>query len=626
MSDFPEADGFVLLNDQPVSEPDGQDVLGMAGEVSGLASLIMGSRESAPFTVGIDAGWGMGKSSIMLQLQAALDMQPGVVTSWFNAWTAQDDDALAGLIKSALMSVDENMLRRTLRKVTRHRSFLTGLRVTFIVVASFFHLARVVDQLWDILSVDASGRNAIRGDLQEIFNSWAAKTKRTPTGRLLVVFVDDLDRCSSEVVVAVCEAVKLYLAVPGIVFVLGCDQDILAQAALDSGRVSKAATSLGYLEKIVQITYRKPAPDEDQMTQLVEHYAMLSRTTDLFADSAKQVVVQGTGRNPRRIKRLINSFILEYRLDPGWASLGAEALISVILLQHFYPEFYRELARPAGSDVAHEFLVYHELRGRLLLGGPPSDSDRKFFEDHGVMPPTQDEPGNAEAVNRLEQELPLSFPGLARRPEFVQLLTTLSNHDDFERLMSRLQSRTLAEARDFIVRGVDQVSAGLETDVRASGDGRTQGRQENERSVGSTDLGASAFKDYNILLIGNEDDYLTKIVDDTLRRYVGSRRLSFHNSGPVIESIRDALVRGNPDVIVSRVGSGESYADAVAVLSTLRQEGRYLGPAIILADRVTPARMRQASSADASLTDDPDYLVQFLDATASAKTPLPSFK
>ena len=213
----------------------------MAEEVSALASLIMGSRESAPFTLGIDAGWGMGKSSLMLQLQATLDTYPGVVTSWFNAWTAGDDDALAGLIKSALTSVDENMLRRTLRRVARHRSFLAGLRVTLIVIASFLHLARVVDQLWDILSVDASGRNAIRGDLLEIFSSWAAKTKRTPTGRLLVVFVDDLDRCSSEVVVALCEAVKLYLAVPGVIFVLGCDQDILAQAALGSGRISQAA-------------------------------------------------------------------------------------------------------------------------------------------------------------------------------------------------------------------------------------------------------------------------------------------------------------------------------------------------------------------------------------------------
>ena len=237
MSDSPRADEFVLLDDQPVPEPDGADVLGMGAAVSDLAGLILRSRESAPFTLGIDAGWGMGKSSMMLQLKTVLDAQrhQGVVTSWFNAWTAQENDALAGLIKSALMSVDENVLRRTLRRVARHRGFLAGLRVAAIVVASFLHLARVVDQLWDVLSVDASSRNAIRRDLQDAFGSWAAKTKRTPAGRLLVVFIDDLDRCSNEVIVTVCEAMRLYLALPGVVFVIGCDQDILGSAARASG-------------------------------------------------------------------------------------------------------------------------------------------------------------------------------------------------------------------------------------------------------------------------------------------------------------------------------------------------------------------------------------------------------
>ena len=267
--------------------------------------------------------------------------------------------------------------------------------------------------------------------------------------------------------------------------------------------------------------------------------------------------------------------------------------------------------------MAHEFLEYHELRGRLLLGGSPSDSDRKFFEDHGVRPPTQDDLGKAESISRLEQELPVSFPTIARRPEFVQLLTALSNHRDFGRLMSRLQSRTLAEARDFILRGKSQVSAGLNADVRASGDGRAQNRRETERPKGSADLEAASFEQLNILLVEDVDDYAAKLVSETLETYAQSRRLNIDNSEPRPDSIRDALARSSPDVIVSCISSGEGYADTVSILATLREERLYTGPAIILADRVTPARMRQASSADASLTDDPDYLVNFLDATAA---------
>jgi predicted KAP-like P-loop ATPase len=122
MGDPPVNGQFVLLNDEPLRRLDNQDVLGVASEVTGLANLIMASRREAPFTLGIDADWGMGKSTLMLQLQAALVAREkeGVVTIWFNAWTAQRSDTLAGLIKSALSKLDENAKRRRGRGHGRH--------------------------------------------------------------------------------------------------------------------------------------------------------------------------------------------------------------------------------------------------------------------------------------------------------------------------------------------------------------------------------------------------------------------------------------------------------------------------------------------------------------------------
>ena len=51
-----------------------------------------------------------------------------------------------------------------------------------MIAASFFHLAGVVDQFWDLLSKDASSRNAGRGDLDEGFSA-GQNRRRTPTGR-----------------------------------------------------------------------------------------------------------------------------------------------------------------------------------------------------------------------------------------------------------------------------------------------------------------------------------------------------------------------------------------------------------------------------------------------------------
>ncbi len=53
-------------------------------------------------------------------------------------------------------------------------------------------------------------RDLIHGMLSD----WITRDGRRDPSRALVVFIDDLDRCSDDVVVKVCEAVKLYLDVP----------------------------------------------------------------------------------------------------------------------------------------------------------------------------------------------------------------------------------------------------------------------------------------------------------------------------------------------------------------------------------------------------------------------------
>ena len=110
----PKSSAFVLLNDLPVSDPRG-DLLGMKGTAEGIAEMLMSSRAASPFVVAVDAGWGMGKSTLLRQVQTSLEAQDGdarVTTVWFNAWTAEGGNALEELIKSVLEELDSNIVRR----------------------------------------------------------------------------------------------------------------------------------------------------------------------------------------------------------------------------------------------------------------------------------------------------------------------------------------------------------------------------------------------------------------------------------------------------------------------------------------------------------------------------------
>lgn len=89
-SDGHSAEGpvYSLLNDQPAVDVE-DDFLGAAQIAEGIVSLLAASRASSPFVLAIDAGWGMGKSTLLHRIETRLKEQPNVVTVSFNAWTAE---------------------------------------------------------------------------------------------------------------------------------------------------------------------------------------------------------------------------------------------------------------------------------------------------------------------------------------------------------------------------------------------------------------------------------------------------------------------------------------------------------------------------------------------------------
>src|SRR5437764_12202596 len=105
------------------------------------------------------------------------------------------------------------------------------------------------------------------------------------------------------------------------------------------------------------------------------------------------ILVLRPGRNPCRIKRIINSFVLEYRLNPVWQRPGAASwLVTAILLQQLYTPFYDMLiADGASEDPIGDFLDYAKVRNRALEPPSPNDPWRhivvRAFDAHPIARP-----------------------------------------------------------------------------------------------------------------------------------------------------------------------------------------------------------------------------------------------
>nr|WP_081911287.1 P-loop NTPase fold protein [Amycolatopsis vancoresmycina] len=444
-----DENAYHLLNDQPVADA-AEDLLGATETARGIASIL--TRTPSPFVMAIDGGWGTGKSTLLRQIEAALPESPDLVKVSFNAWTAQADNALDSLIKSVIMKLDARLLRRWIRKLSKSRHTLTLLRLAFSVATRFFGISRLADELWAKLEVNAKSRNEMRDWIQKILEDWT-KDSRLRTGRNLVVFVDDLDRCSDAVVVQICEAVKLYLATTGVVFVIGCDLSVLARGVSTSARGGEGEGRT-YLEKIVQVVYRIPVPDRTSTVQLVHSYAKQAGVGGFVDETVTKILVERTEGNPRRIKRIINSFVLQQKLSPAWRKppLGSGRLIIVIVLQHLYPAVYESLvSTQTGADPIGEFLDYAAVRGRVT--DPPGASDMwwstagRVFRRHGMMLPGRAPEARTELITnleRLERELPAHFVELATNEALTTLLRELGDLETRLAVRAQLVSRPLS--------------------------------------------------------------------------------------------------------------------------------------------------------------------------------------
>lgn len=565
-----DSDGFtvtgrvprlVVLNDAPVDS--GHDLMDGRVAARRLAGLITESAGSTPFTLAVDAAWGMGKSSLLTQLAEEL-AKLDVERVWFNAWTGGSAGALEGLVKSVLLSFDRNRLRKAVRSLGQRRRLLHGVRIAASVAASFVGQGRMVDDIWRVFATDARSRNEIKNVVRDALEGWVK------SGKLLVVFVDDLDRCPADRIIEVCEAIKLYLDVPGLVFVLACDQTVLRRAVRESAGATEAVE---YLEKIIQLNYRIPAPSQSTAAALVGSYLTRSGTASFFDDDMRSLVIERTGRNPRRIKRLINSFVLEYQLTPEWSEFGAENLIKVILLQHFYPSFYRDLVDPRTGDPAEDFLHYVEFRTSVRQGNVVVHSAlRELFTANDLTPPT--DIAGADELAELEKQLPEEFTRLAVDRDFVSLMRSMR-----EALRSDMLRRLLRKP--------------LNQPILTSADELT-----------GPDLDVLAGK--RVLWIDDHPHGDTGIAAELVQHGVQLRTAT--GRADAVEE----LARRKPDVMLSDITRGSDSNAGLDDLAYFRSEHMYDGPVIFYTGSISAARRLRAEELDASITTEGGELLRLL--------------
>jgi hypothetical protein len=312
----------------------------------------------------------------------------------------------------------------------------------------------------------------------------------------VVVFVDELDRCPADTVVATLDALRTFFDSTKCIFVVAADQQVLEYALTERLRQATPADatnpyySVGsaFLDKVFHYHISLPP----LRTARLEGFAreQIERREGVWKEIDDKryllsVLIPSHVTSPRRVKVLLNSFALSYRLlrrRGGITDLDARMpeLAKLVCLRSEFPLFAADLH----ADPELPELILRAAADLELMGVEPDRALRARAYVDGVLPAAQiltseDDSGAGGESSRqaiVKQHLHQliqylreteTIAGPDRDLIHAQGLDTKLPHDIAEELARHARRGSLAELDDMLFKIRLEIFPGLEGDFKA---------------------------------------------------------------------------------------------------------------------------------------------------------------
>ena len=405
------------------------------GYMVNLVADIATNRDLSPSTIGLYGDWGSGKSSLMKLVQKKIEEKypkdekkkdtVKTLCIEFNGWLFEGYEdtktSLCGAILDALADKKRfskevtDYAKELIKKIDINKILGKGVKYGLDLFLSG-GIGILTDlSLSSLLSTIKSNAGEVQAkDIEEIL-SMLKKNDKTRTEiknfrnefkdllkkskvENVVVFIDELDRCLPDTVLEVFEAMRLFLFVEGMSFVIGADERLI-QYSIKSKYKEVPGNNLDigkeYLEKVIQYPLYIPqltraevnqylaclllkqtlsdekfkeilgivytlTPDQDFSMDLIS-----DKAPDLTEDCKQEmalarqissVLAPSINGNPRQCKRFLNTLYMRLKLaEARNVILDKNILAKLMLAEYFNPEFFKAVTKPENRELFKEF-------------------------------------------------------------------------------------------------------------------------------------------------------------------------------------------------------------------------------------------------------------------------------
>ena len=292
-----------------------EDLLGYRFHAKLLKDIVLDDN-MLPTSIGIFGNWGYGKSSLMLLMQKEVDIeiakQKDAGKEWrvlqvrFNGWQYDNYESTKYSLIQVLLDSVESYLSANKDFFEKLDGLLRRINLLKVGVLLFKKYAwsqipseiknhlPSSDELKKCIDVDNIDkfRAEFVNDRTSLFVTSFRKLFESiikdAQFKSVIVYIDDLDRCSGKRMIECIEAIKLFLNVDHTAFVLGADERMVELAIKEHYPVQDKDKSViyspfsDYLEKLIQIPYRLPKLSFSEQATYIMFLLLKSKYINYF--------------------------------------------------------------------------------------------------------------------------------------------------------------------------------------------------------------------------------------------------------------------------------------------------------------------------------------------------------
>ena len=295
------------------------------------------------FTMGIFGDWGAGKTTLINSIDKALQTEKDLIIVRLEAWRYKREQfALVSMLKTIAYALPAEKQFEDLRQKleTSAINFLkkTPDILTSIITKYVSEEDEISQEMFDSFKKEFNSKIQLIAELDRdavYFDGFEEIRKEIKNLRLdnpafrIIVFVDDLDKCSPKKALEILEFIRVFHDIEGFIYIIGMSQDMMVKLS-DIENNETSIEGEHYIKNLIQVPITLPKWSNQDIVKLVRDFIKKGMIHERFkevVDKNIELISVAVDNNPREIKRFLNNFIVAHEIFSSKKNFEAKNLI-----------------------------------------------------------------------------------------------------------------------------------------------------------------------------------------------------------------------------------------------------------------------------------------------------------